>query len=139
MATLIRPEMSKKNKYYVEKHRYYELKHFCLQYPIWKKAYAALDGLSNRPNDLEIISKTNRISDPTERCAAARMKYSRFIEMVEQTAIKTDSELYSYILIGVTEGRTYEYLKSILNIPCCRQVYYEMYRKFFYLLNRVRE
>lgn len=139
MSTIIRPQVSKKNKYYVEKHRYYELKHFCLQYPIWKKAYKALEGLSSRPADLDVISKTNRVSNPTERCAEAMLKYSRMIEMVEQTAIETDSELYSYILTGVTEGCTYEYLKSRLDIPCCRQTYYELYRKFFYLLNKVRE
>lgn len=139
MSTIIRPQVSKKNKYYVEKHRYYELKHFCLQYPIWKKAYKALEGLSSRPVDLEVISKTNRISNPTERCAEAMLKYSGMIEMVEQTAIETDSELYSYILTGVTEGCTYDYLKSRLDIPCCRQTYYELYRKFFYLLNKVRE
>lgn len=139
MGTIIRPEVSKKNKYWMEKHRYYELKHFCLQYPIWKKAYIALDGLSSIPSDLEAISKTNRISNPTERCAEARMKYLRLMEMVEQAAIDTDSELYSYILTGVTEECTYEHLKSKYNIPCCRQTYYELYRKFFYLLNKVRE
>lgn len=32
MATKIRPVLSEKNKYYIDKHRYYELKHFCLQY-----------------------------------------------------------------------------------------------------------
>ena len=41
MATEIRPELSEKNPYWIGKHRYYELKHFCLQYPIWKKAYNA--------------------------------------------------------------------------------------------------
>ena len=46
MGTTIRPELSEKNPYWIERHRYYELKHFCLQYPIWKKAYAALDGLA---------------------------------------------------------------------------------------------
>lgn len=53
MATEIRPELSEKNPYWIGKHRYYELKHFCLQYPIWKKAYNALLGLSSRPNDLD--------------------------------------------------------------------------------------
>lgn len=41
MGTIIRPELSEKNKYWLEKHRYYELKHFCLQYPLWKQAYLA--------------------------------------------------------------------------------------------------
>lgn len=49
MATTIRPELSEKNPYWIEKHRYYELKHFCLQYPIWRKAYASLNGFSSKP------------------------------------------------------------------------------------------
>ena len=56
MGTTIRPELSEKNPYWIEKHRYYELKHFCLQYPIWKKAYLALDGLAKRPTDLVLFS-----------------------------------------------------------------------------------
>ena len=54
MGTTIRPELSEKNPYWIEKHRYYELKHFCLQYPIWRKAYSVLDGYSNPPKDLAI-------------------------------------------------------------------------------------
>ena len=33
MGTQIRPELSEKNLYWIDRHRYYELKHFCLQYP----------------------------------------------------------------------------------------------------------
>ena len=39
MATVIRAIISENNKYWIDKHRHYELKHFCLQYPMWKKAY----------------------------------------------------------------------------------------------------
>ena len=46
MGTTLRAELSEKNPYWIEKHRYYELKHFCLQYPIWKKIYRSLDGFS---------------------------------------------------------------------------------------------
>ena len=63
MATEIRPELSEKNPYWIGKHRYYELKHFCLQYPIWKKAYNALLGLSSRPNDLDIFVKSTERSN----------------------------------------------------------------------------
>lgn len=74
MATEIRPELSEKNPYWIGKHRYYELKHFCLQYPIWKKAYNALLGLSSRPNDLDIFVKSGQVhSDPTARCAESRV------------------------------------------------------------------
>ena len=70
MGTTIRPELSEKNPYWIEKHRYYELKHFCLQYPIWRKAYSVLDGysttnctddfsgyLTRSGNDMKIVDK----------------------------------------------------------------------------------
>ena len=104
MATTIRPELSEKNPYWIERHRYYELKHFCLQYPIWKKAYVALDGLSRRPADMEIFSRNRTTGDPTARCAEARSYYLDRMKTVEQTAIATDAELSNYILKGVTEG-----------------------------------
>lgn len=50
-----RAEVSKRNKYYISKHRYYELKHFCLQYPEWKHALDILDGWGKSPDDLTIV------------------------------------------------------------------------------------
>ena len=90
MSTIIRPELSTRSRYWIEKHRYYELKHFCLQYPIWKKARSALDGFSKMPINSIPISKTNLISSPTEKCAEARLFYSDRIDMVEKIAKETD-------------------------------------------------
>ena len=139
MGTVIRPELSSKNKYWIERHRYYELKHFCMQYSTWKKTYVALEGFSKQPADLVIFSKTNTCSDPTAKCAEAREFYLDRIEMVEQCAWDTDPELYNYILKGVTEECSYEYLKTSLGIPCSRDTYYDRYRKFFWLLNKARQ
>lgn len=139
MGTVIRPELSEKNKYWVERHRYYELKHFCLQYPIWKKSYLALDGLSKKPTESMIFAKGGECSDPTSRCVIAKTYYSDRIKLIEKVAEETDSELAIYILAAVTEGYSYEYLKSRLDIPCCRDTYYDRYRRFFWLLNRVRD
>ncbi len=138
MATTVRPEVSKKNPYYIGRERYYELKHFCRQYPIWKKAYLALDGLSHRPADLEIFSKPNQTSNPTARCAEARAYYSQRMEMVEKCARDADPHLYPYIMSYVTKGDAYGVLKMRDNIPCCKDVFYEVARKFFWLLNKVR-
>lgn len=139
MGTVTRPELSKKNKYYVEKHRYYELKHFCLQYPIWQKAYLALDGLSRRPEDLQIFSNSGVCTDPTANCAIAKSFYSERIDLVVAACKETDAEMWRYILRGVTEALSYDYLKLHYNIPCCKESYYEMYRKFFYILNKTRK
>lgn len=138
MSTTIRPELSKNNKYWIERHRYYELKHFCLQYPIWKKEYTELDGLSKKAENPTPRTKTNSIGDPTGKCAEARTFYSDRIKMLERVAEKTDSELSNYILKGVTEGVSYDYLKARLDIPCCKDTYYDLYRRFFWLLNNER-
>lgn len=139
MGTTIRAEVSKKNKYWIEKHRYYELKHYCLQYPIWKDALLSIDSLSKRSIEMEGFVGRNIISNPTERCMEARIFYIERINIVEQTAKNTDIDLYTYIIIAVTEGVSYNYLKTKLDIPCCREVYYELYRKFFWLLNTARK
>lgn len=139
MSTEIRPQISSKSPWWIERHRYYELKHFCLQYPVWKKAYAALDGLSKRPNDLDIFVRSGQIrGDPTGKCAVSKVHYSERIELVERTAARTDPELAKYILLGVTEGWSYAALRSKFNIPCCKDTYYDRYRKFFWLLNKER-
>lgn len=139
MSTVIRPELSEKSKYWIEKHRYYELKHFCLQYPIWKKAYNSLDSLSCRPYDLAAISKTNMVNDPTAKCAEAKLFYSDRMSMVEQAAKETEKDLSSYILKAVTEGISYEHLRVRFEVPCCKDTYYDLYRRFFWILNKVRQ
>ena len=139
MGTTIRPNISPKNKYYIEKHRYYELKHFCMQYPIWRKAYSSLSSLSGRPSDLGLFKKQYGICDPTAKCAEARLFYAYRIDMIEQAAMETDSVLADYILTAVTEGISYDVLKARLNIPCCRDTYYQLYRRFFWILNKLRQ
>lgn len=138
MATLIRPQISEKNKYWIDKHRHYELKHFCLQYPMWKKAYADLTDLSISISKLERMSSTNIPGDPTAKCAMKRAYYADRIKLVEDIAMKADDYLYEYILKGVTEELSYTYLKSRLGIPCGRDMYYDRYRRFFWLLSEAR-
>lgn len=49
-------ELSERNPYYISKHRYYELKHFCLQYPEWEEAMAILNGWKSRPEELQTVT-----------------------------------------------------------------------------------
>ena len=139
MSTVVRPELSARNRYWIEKHRYYELKHFCLQYPTWKKARYALDGFEKMPANFAPVSKTNIISNPTEKCVEARLFYSNRIDMVEKIAKETDDCLYDYILKAVTEGISYDSLRIRLDIPCCKEAYYNLYRRFFWLLSMERQ
>jgi hypothetical protein len=138
MATLIRPEISVNNKYYIDKHRYYELKHFCLQYPVWKKAYLEATESVISAAAIERASSSNIPSDITAKYAMKRAYYSEKINLIEQTAKNTDQYLYPYILKAITEGLSYTYLRTKLEIPCGRDTYYDRYRRFFWLLSEAR-
>ena len=138
MATVIRPELSIKNKYHIDKHRHYELKHFCLQYPTWKKAYVDLDNLGISISTMERLSYGNQPGDPTAKRAIAKAQLTERIEMIERSAKEADDYLWQYILKAVTENLSYTHLKAKFDIPCGKDMYYDRYRKFFWLLSKVR-
>jgi hypothetical protein len=139
MATIIRPELSIKNKYYIDKHRHYELKHFCRQYPSWKKAYIDLDSTSIAISINERLPSNNLPGDPTAKRAVAKARLVERIEMIEDAAKEADKQLHDYILKAVTEGLSYTYLKTKMDIPCGKDMYYDRYRRFFWLLNKARD
>lgn len=138
MATKIRPELSIKNKYWIDKHRHYELKHFCLQYPEWKRAYADFDNPSMPLSMVERVPTSNLPGDPTAKRAMMKAYYSEKINLIEKAAMDTDQYLCNYILKAVTENLSYTYLKSKLDIPCGKDMYYDRYRRFFWILSEAR-
>lgn len=138
MATKIRPEISEKNKYWIDKHRHYELKHFCLQYPSWKKAYSEFDDESISLSMIESMPTSNLPGDPTAKRAVMKAHYMERIKLIERVAEEADKYLSHYILKAVTENLSYTYLKSRLDIPCGRDMYYDRYRRFFWLLSEAR-
>lgn len=139
MATVIRAKISEKNKYYIDKHRYYELKHFCLQYNDWRKAYESCNEAIIFTSKFEKESSSNVTSDITAKYAIRKAQYAERIRLVEETAKEADDYLYEYILKAVTEGLSYTYLKGVMEIPCGRDMYYDRYRKFFWLLSNARD
>ena len=137
MATTIRPELSKNNPYYISKHRYYELKHFCLQYPEWKHEYNRLEVLGV-PHSPYAFSRPSDISDPTARLALLKSIYSERMDIVDACIDLTDGRVGGYLKLAVTEGCTYDQLNARLCVPCSRKEFYELYRKFFYILDKER-
>lgn len=135
---MIRAQISKKNKYYIDKHRHYELKHFCLQYPYWKKAYSEFDDPSLPLSMIERVSTSNLPGDPTAKRAIMKAYYSEKMNLIERVAKEADQCLHEYILKAVTENLSYTYLKTKLGIPCGKDMYYDRYRRFFWLLSESR-
>ena len=139
MSTTVRSKISKKNPYYISKDRYLELKHFCLQYPEWKKKYVKLQNkISPAASNLTSYPNMNEHSDKTAHIALERAYYRSCMELVEDAADNADCEIGDYIFKAVTEGCSYEYLKTMMSIPCGRDMYYNRYRKFFWLLDKTR-
>ena len=133
----LKPELSKKNKYWIDRNRYYELKYFCLQYPLWKKASEELINVRTSSIDL-VRTSDGLVRDYIALCAEERSLYLDRMGVIEKAARDADSYLASYILKAVTEGHSFTYLESMLEIPCSRDTYYDRYRKFFWLLDQYK-
>ena len=135
MGTDIRPEISAKNKYWISRHRYYELKHFCLQYDEWKKNYISIEGFPKRSLGITDDFGNGGVSKPTELYAEARIYYRERMEMVEESAKEAAGDLAKLLLKAVTEGLSFEKVGP----PCCKEVWYAVYRRFFWLLDKTRK
>lgn len=122
-------------KYDISKHRFLELYHFCMQYSEWK------DELKYKKDTVRSIEVTDMPTshgngDATANLAVRRAELQRKCELIEQTAIEADPDIYQYIIKGVTtEYATYKYLKENAGIPCGKDMYYNRRRKFYWLLS----
>lgn len=138
MASEIKAEISRKNRFWLEKHRYYELKHFCLQYPLWKRERSAIR-LVTVNDPAKYRQQSNDICRSPEELSARLEWYDNRIGMVERAAKLTDPVIGNYILEGVANGWSYDILRARENVPCCRDSYYAFYRQFFYILSSLRD
>lgn len=139
MATVIIPELSKKNKYYIPKHRYYELKHFCLQYGDWLDRIHELENSIALPDLSEITRPKTKVTpylDSTYYLAYEAISLKEKIGKVDQAINELEPWIRKYIFIAVTQGKAFPYLKTVLEIPCEKDTYYERYRRFFWTLNK---
>ena len=100
--------------YELGRHRFKELKHFCLQYPEWKMRYDELYG-----------------SGVVDEEAVAKADYIRAMKLIETTANSTDVELGSYILEFVTTDISFR----TLDPPVNKLVFDFLCRKFYWLLS----
>ena len=142
MSTNTRPELSEQNKWWISKHRYYELRHFCLQYPEWRDAVAQIDGLGSYSPYIREKINEGKTSDLTPKYAEAREYYSRKMDMVRKAAFEaSDHQFWYHILVqAVTCGQSYDVLEALYGImPMSRNEWYTVYRKFFWYLDKLRD
>lgn len=126
------------NKYKISSKRFRELYYFCLQYDEWKKE------LKNLENPLKSIDLSNEIkgsgtASPTEDIAIKRLELSEKCNLIEETAKKVAGDLYEYLLLAITKEKTFNYISLIKNIPCSRNTFYSIRRKFYFLLSQSKK
>ena len=130
----LKAELSNRSKYHISKHRYYELKHFCMQYKEWKDMYYRLSEFPDHYGKL--YSGYAQNADPTDRVATMRVELDRNIKMIEHCAQNADPDIGKFILKAVTEGIAFPTLQTVYDIPCGKDMYYDRYRKFYWLLSQ---
>lgn len=83
------------------------------------------------------VPKATGLADRTGEVAVEIARLKLLIAGVENAAHNADGGITNYILIAVTQGRSYPYLHDKLGMPCSRDYFYIRYRKFFWLLDKL--
>ena len=138
-----RTEISRKNKYWIPKHRYLELKNFCLQYNEWVKDLEnhSMDAIPSGIS-YDKMPGGSGTGDPTAQIAIARADYDSApskIQLINRTAYEADPALAKYIIWNVTEGVPYWKLRQAHQIPCSKNTFSNRRRKFFWILSKKRK
>ncbi len=122
---------SEKSKYYVPKETFLTVVHWCKQYPLW------VDELSIEPDmNKAVVYDRDRVqtspsADQVENIAIRRAEIDRKRKQLEDTAHEVADDLAPWIIRGVCYDLPYYYLK-MQGIPCSKDVYYVLRRKFYY-------
>ena len=74
------------------------------------------------------------ISDTTAVKAERIEPYMNKIRLIEKTARDAGDDLWKFILLGVTEERSYDNLRLMYGIPCGKDEYYRRRQYFLWLL-----
>lgn len=136
----IKNELSKKNEFYIPKYRMLELRNFCLQYVDWKAMVRMIDGYKSESKYMTSLLQDNNYFDDSsvEITVLRRNELIHKIWVVDEAAKLAAKDLAPYIIKGVTIPESYDILDAKHNIPCSRNEYYKTYRKFFYVLDKIR-
>lgn len=111
-----------KTEFELSKHRFYELKHFCLQYPEWEALYSQLDGWPKEIGSNE--------GDTTSRDGIRRADLSTKMEMVCMAAdccACYRQQIFEYATLGKKP-----------RLSSDQKDFWYYYQKFFWELSQLR-
>lgn len=132
MDRQIRKRDMKLSDYNISDAKYTELRFFCVQYGEKKWELDHGYGLGAVINDG--MPKGNSTGNPTEQRAIRNAMLQKDLELIEQTAMEADPDIYQWLMKNVTERIPYEQL----DVPMNRTDFYSTRKYFFYLLSLKR-
>jgi len=122
-------------QYDISPARYRELFYFCKQYDekieIIKDCHYEYGFQSAAPSDMPVHIGAGEST--VERRALKALPHVQDVELIDRCldlAVKEDKGILEALRLNVTRGIRWEYL----NIPCGRQKFYQVYRKYFFWL-----
>lgn len=122
-------------KYTLSKSEYLSAKYYALRYKEWRAEWELMaDTVRAIEYDGDHV-QGNGAGNPTEQLAIRRAELTHKIGIIEETAKETDPVLGRYIFAYVIEeGMTFDKLKRTSGIPCGKDLFYHLRRKYYYLL-----
>lgn len=128
---------AKSSKYYISKQKFLTARHFCLQYNEWRDEYRVLAGGGISGISSDGMPHGSNVSNPTELKAVRMAELSKKISLVECTALEAGEDIAEWVLKGVTsEDASFNYLKTVMGLPCEKDMYYDRRRKFYWLISQ---
>lgn len=130
-------KQGQKGKYQIDKHVFYSVLHYAYNYNEWAKALSGITDSSKAITYSDMPKGFDPEADPTAEIAIRREKLRDKMRPIEEAAQEADADLWRYIMLGVTnEDVTYNSLRVLRGIPCGKNAYYEMRRRFYWILAR---
>lgn len=122
-------------KYRMTKAQYLSAYYFALRYNELVDAYNAGCDTARAITYSDMPKGSLNVTSPVEDAAIDLEKIHDKIQLIEKTARDASSELSDYILKAVTNTDiTYHQLRTLTNIPCGKNMFYNARRRFYWLL-----
>lgn len=131
----MRSELSKKNPYWIPKERYLELKHFVKGYWEYVNELRTLYGLKGR----SVIDATKyKPLYLDSDVPYLTLYYEEKLNYIDKALSEVGGDIFGPIILWVIEeGSSYDKINTKCPIPCGRRQFYQMYRQFFWVLDKL--
>lgn len=125
--------LSEKNKYFLPKEDFLTAVHYSLRYPLWvEELRTAADTVGAIRYDRDKV-QTSITGSSTEDAAIRMAEISRKVDLVDSIIEQVANGMDNWLRMGVCFGLTFDQLKG-KEMPCERDKYYLMRKKYFYEL-----